>query len=339
MTLPVPMRDSKMLLKLLRLHLQSDPPRAPIVQIFLAAESAAPRVRQGGLFLPSSPDPEKLELTIARLANLVGDSNIGSPRLMDSHRPDEFGMSRFIASHNPPEVRQKSRIAPEGHEPVAAFRVFRPAPRAQVDLRDGRPVHVSFRGMRGEVVAASGPWRTSGDWWREDAWQQDEWDLEIRRPAASSANVFENSPSAEPQNGVYRIYYDALRQAWFVRGNLRLMYTELHARSAFSFLEGASIPEELAGVCAERGMAAMALLDRDGVYGAPRFHLAAKKLSLRAHIGAEVTSAAGWRYPLLGGIARGIPESLPPDHAHEIARAKRRRPRFAPKKSPSTPPA
>jgi error-prone DNA polymerase len=46
-------------------------------------------------------------------------------------------------------------------------------------------------------------------------------------------------------------------------------YTELHARSAFSFLEGASIPEELAGVCSEHDMTAMALLDRDGVYGAP----------------------------------------------------------------------
>jgi error-prone DNA polymerase len=77
------------------------------------------------------------------------------------------------------------------------------------------------------------------------------------------------------------------------------MYTELHARSAFSFLEGASIPEELAGRCAELGMGAMALLDRDGVYGAPRFHLAAKKLSVQAHIGAEVTSSAGWRYTLL----------------------------------------
>ncbi len=77
------------------------------------------------------------------------------------------------------------------------------------------------------------------------------------------------------------------------------MYTELHARSAFSFLEGASVPEELAGACAEHGMTAMAVLDRDGVYGAPRFYLAAKKISVRAHIGAEVTSAQGWRYPLL----------------------------------------
>src|SRR6266849_1079813 len=77
------------------------------------------------------------------------------------------------------------------------------------------------------------------------------------------------------------------------------MYTELHARSAFSFLEGASVPEELAATCARLGMSAMAVLDRDGVYGAPRFYLAAKKSSVKAQIGAEVTSAQGWRYPLL----------------------------------------
>ena len=76
-------------------------------------------------------------------------------------------------------------------------------------------------------------------------------------------------------------------------------YTELHARSAFSFLEGASSPEELAVACREHGMTSMALLDRDGVYGAPRFYHAAGKSSIRAHIGAEVTSAARWRYPLL----------------------------------------
>jgi error-prone DNA polymerase len=67
------------------------------------------------------------------------------------------------------------------------------------------------------------------------------------------------------------------------------MYIELHARSAFSFLEGASIPEELVAVCVQLHMPAMALLDTDGLYGAPRFHLAAKKIGIRAHIGAEVT--------------------------------------------------
>ncbi len=71
--------------------------------------------------------------------------------------------------------------------------------------------------------------------------------------------------------------------------NLKRMYVELHARSAFSFLEGASLPEELAAGCAELGMPAMAVLDRNGVYGSPRFHLAAKKVGIKAHIGAEIT--------------------------------------------------
>ena len=69
----------------------------------------------------------------------------------------------------------------------------------------------------------------------------------------------------------------------------KYLYIEFHARSAFSFLEGASLPEELAAVCAELGMPAMALLDTDGIYGAPRFHLAAQKAKIKAHIGAEVT--------------------------------------------------
>jgi error-prone DNA polymerase len=67
------------------------------------------------------------------------------------------------------------------------------------------------------------------------------------------------------------------------------MYTELHSRSAFSFLEGSSLPEDLVAACARLNLAAMALLDTDGVYGAPRFHQAAKKAKLKAHIGAEVT--------------------------------------------------
>jgi error-prone DNA polymerase len=67
------------------------------------------------------------------------------------------------------------------------------------------------------------------------------------------------------------------------------MYVELHARSAFSFLEGASVPEELIAAGVELAMPAMALLDRDGVYGAPRFHLSAKRNDIKAHIGAEIS--------------------------------------------------
>ncbi|MGA9624409.1 MAG: error-prone DNA polymerase, partial [Bryobacteraceae bacterium] len=82
-------------------------------------------------------------------------------------------------------------------------------------------------------------------------------------------------------------------------------YVELHARSAFSFLEGASVPEDLAGACAEFGMPAMALVDRNGVYGAPRFHMAAKKAGIRAHIGSEITCTNGHTYSLLAETREG----------------------------------
>jgi len=83
------------------------------------------------------------------------------------------------------------------------------------------------------------------------------------------------------------------------------MYIELHARSAFSFLEGACTPEDLVHAFAAHGMPSMALLDRDGLYGTPRFYLAAKKLELTAHIGAEVTAPAGRRYCLLVASRQG----------------------------------
>lgn len=77
------------------------------------------------------------------------------------------------------------------------------------------------------------------------------------------------------------------------------MYVELHARSAFSFLEGASLPETLAYTCAELQLPAMALLDRDGVYGAPRFYKAANQRKIKPHVGAEVSLEAGGNLPVL----------------------------------------
>ena len=95
MQLPVPMRDASLLLKLLRLRLQGSPPGAPIVKVLVAAEAANPRVTQRGLFLPIFPDVEKLELTLTRLANVVGEGNVGSAEIVDTHRPGEFRIERF----------------------------------------------------------------------------------------------------------------------------------------------------------------------------------------------------------------------------------------------------
>jgi protein ImuB len=227
LNLPVAMRDSKTLLKLMRLQLQADPPHASILKITLAAEPARARAAQGGLFRPSIPDPEKLELTVARLASLVGDANIGSPELVDSHRPGNFRMGRFVPAREEPGIRRKKRggvaldnseenTGPQFRQTTIGFRIFRPEWPAKVELRESCPTYIIFRGMRGNITNASGPWRTSGDWWREDAWQQDEWDVNVRLGFSGMRN--KRTSYASAGDGLYRIYYDALRQGWFVRG-------------------------------------------------------------------------------------------------------------------------
>ena len=248
LNLPVPMRDSKMLLKLLRLQLQADPPAGGIVKITLGADPARPRSTQHGLFVPNSPDPEKLELTVARLAKLVGNANIGSPELTDTHRPGEFRMNKFFAQPNETRARGKaSRKSVAGgnggptavRRPATGCRIFRPRLAARVELREGRPVKLFFRGLYGRVVTASGPWKISGDWWREDAWQQEEWDLEIRFDGGDASGSAGGSASRSasvhvPMNrhaiapvpdakahmraGLYCVYYDAACRSWFVRG-------------------------------------------------------------------------------------------------------------------------
>ena len=101
-----------------------------------------------------------------------------------------------------------------------------------------RPLRVSFSGMRGDVIAASGPWRSSGEWWQEDGWDCDEWDLAIdfgkrAEPLVKKqddivarmhtlANVNRKTkiaePSPWPRHGVYRVFYDLPRKSWFVGG-------------------------------------------------------------------------------------------------------------------------
>ena len=116
-------------------------------------------------------------------------------------------------------------------------------------------------------------------------------------------------------------------------------YVELHARSAFSFLEGSSVPEELVAQAAELDFPALAILDRDNVSGAARFHMAAKKAR---HPRAHRRRNHLHRWPPLSAASRKpnrLSESLPLDHPHENARQKRRRRSRHLKSSPNSPQA
>src|ERR1700692_4182971 len=149
LALPVPMRDSKLLLKLVRLRLLSDPPPAAVINIMLSAEADRVRTTQRGLFLPASPEPEKLELTMARLANLVGEADVGAPQLMGTHCPDAIRMERFRLAQEAAGGRRKKPIAAANKpvdknsssrlrmtKPANGFRLLRPSVPARVELRD-----------------------------------------------------------------------------------------------------------------------------------------------------------------------------------------------------------
>jgi len=106
--LPLPMLDAKLFLKLLQLDLNAHPPGAPILKIHLAAQPARPRSAQGGLFRPPSPEPEKLQLTLARIAAVVGEGRVGSLELLDTYRAEGFRMNRFVPEADPETKRQKA---------------------------------------------------------------------------------------------------------------------------------------------------------------------------------------------------------------------------------------
>ncbi|MGA2736985.1 MAG: hypothetical protein ABSG65_05980 [Bryobacteraceae bacterium] len=185
---PVPMLDTKAFLKLLDLDLGAHPPPSPVVKVWLEAEPAKPRAAQTGLFIPLAPEPEKLELTLARLRSLVGETNVGSPVLLDTYRPGAF---RMLARPLAPSPRR--RVAAS-----LVMRAIRPPRTARVQMASGQPVHIQADGVRGHVTASAGPWRTSGDWWTADPWARDEWDVELSDGA------------------LYRIYCEQGR--WFVEG-------------------------------------------------------------------------------------------------------------------------
>jgi protein ImuB len=189
---PAPMIDPLALLKILQLDLQGQPPTAPVVKVTLEAEPARPRTQQHGLFQPQSPEPEKMELTIARIGAFVGAGNIGTPRIQDTHRPDAFEMVRF-GSVVGETVSQSGPVR-------AALRRFRPPRVAQVQLSGGRPVNVRSLSISGVVQDCSGPWRTSGDWWTSEAWERDEWDV-----ALSSGMLV-------------RMHFDRGTERWFLEG-------------------------------------------------------------------------------------------------------------------------
>jgi protein ImuB len=181
----IPMQDPKVILSLVRLELQADSPGAGITALSIQAEPAKPRVFQHSLLQATVPHPEKLSRTLRRLAALVGEENIGSPEVLDTHCPDTFQMKPFNLSSKGSHKQKES------------------SPFAQLSLRRFRPPK-STDIQTEKIVHCAGPWRTSGNWWvqngRGGRWAREEWDVELK------------------DGGIYRIYWDQLAKKWFMEG-------------------------------------------------------------------------------------------------------------------------
>ncbi len=176
------------------LDLEAHPPRDAIQRLTARAEPTPAREVQFSLLDPALPSPERLAETMARLTAWTADGRGGEARLLDTHRPGAFAVGTFSPGPATP--------AADALPPLrVALRTYRPPRLAHVVLENGAPAFVSAPGVRGAVAACAGPWRASGDWW-DAAWSRDEWDVALAG------------------GGVFRLYLDRLREAWFVEGEL-----------------------------------------------------------------------------------------------------------------------
>jgi|SRR6185437_16090101 len=195
----VPLDDSRTILKLLQLHLERHPPEAPIVAFTLRMEAVEPRRVQSGLFLPPTPQADKLQVTLARIAGMVGKENVGTPRLLNTHRPDAFEMVTLSAA----DTQAKAPAPPQAVNSDIlrlAMRLFRPALHARVHVVEYAPKDVIASGVRGNVIRWAGPWKTSGEWWASTAWSREEWDVAL------------------DDGALYRIYQESKSREWYVHG-------------------------------------------------------------------------------------------------------------------------
>jgi len=128
-------------------------------------------------------------------------------------------MRHFVPTQ--PKGQNEKSDSATTQAPITALRMFRPPLRAIVTLRDGKPAHLvcpKRKEVDGEILWMAGPWRSSGDWWEEDGWARDEWDIAMTPVVSRQSSVVGNPASITSSLALYRLVHDLLSGHWFVEG-------------------------------------------------------------------------------------------------------------------------
>jgi len=167
---PTSTNERALWLKLLQMELELHPPQAAILHVALQAEPGHISEVQLGLFSPQLPEPGRLEVTLARIAKIVGEDAVGQAVLRDTHQPRGFRMERF-------RVPATAPMPTEANVVRLALRELRPSETITVQLQAGVPSSLRFRNESYRVEAGYGPWVIGTDWWNQEHWGQSQWDL------------------------------------------------------------------------------------------------------------------------------------------------------------------
>jgi protein ImuB len=175
--LPEPGTDVASWMRVLLSHLEPLRLASRLVGARFLAAPGRPQLKQQGLFDTGLSDPAAFWENLARLAAIVGEDRVGTPRMTDTHRPDTFILVR------PPDTVPTPEEPPRHASRGLVLRRFRPSWPVGVTLAREKPIELSGN-LTGTIRLLAGPWRSSGDWWQPNAWAQEVWHIELDDGAA-----------------------------------------------------------------------------------------------------------------------------------------------------------
>jgi protein ImuB len=201
-TVPAPNREEAVLLRILQTHLETLQFDAAVTGVRLRLDASLPDARQLALFESPLRDPNRFGETLGRLRALAGNEAVGVPLLAEGHRSDVFDLGDPLERFGAPILGEP--LFPNGawqtHGTAVGLplRRFRPPVQACVHLLMHQPKHVMTKEWEAPVLECRGPYRKCGDWWAEQAWSHEEWDVRLGGRAAGMYRLARSLPPCSP---------------------------------------------------------------------------------------------------------------------------------------------